>query len=792
LLLLGQTAAQVAESPPHIEKVQVGLPAGKGEQDVLNFRPGAWAPVYVKIKAGADGNGRDHFKIRVQTNDDDNTTFSYDTVLPALVANQDYIAVGYTRPAGGAFEVALLTAADQPVPGAAPETPATQQDRLEAADVLYLTLGGRPANLVKQEGDKKGPEHFAYIDDISHMPDRWFGYQAADVVILSTGSEAFVGSLKNDPSAPERRQALAEWVRRGGRLIVSVGANRQVAADVLDQMPLPGADKMPLIDCALEGPEWVCPQASNLSRWLAPDGHVKAPENMPFTRLRPGEGVVVLASESSTERDKTVERPVVVEASCGLGRVWLTAFDLDQGPFAAREWTDGQKAFWTKVASELAPRPAAAPAAAGLGTNAPPQLLDDMQRSLEDFQNVPVVNFGWVALFILVYIVIVGPIDYILLTRVFKRPELTWITFPVIVLSISVLVYVVAYSLKGDDLRINKIDLVEYDLGAPQQTYGTSWFTLFSPTIQNYTVGLEPAAPGWALAPAADATAHAVTVSSLDNPDQAEKAGTTALFRKPYRYAEDASGLERVPIPVWSTRSFEASWRAAVDPAKPPVGPDPDEPIRPAVNPQDLLIGRIKNNLPAALQSVTIFYRGQAYAVKDGIPAGGGVELQSVWKTKANESAGQSAVDWMHDGQALAAPNTNGPDARSNNPRTYIAQSRTPMVKELMFHALAGGATMNNSGLRPLDESWRLEEKKPATPDRARDAKTYRDEIVLTARASNVYDRAEAASQDPASATRLWIDRLPDGKSKPPPLAGYLEQETYIRVYIPVGRPKPE
>ena len=124
---------------------------------------------------------------------------------------------------------------------------------------------------------------------------------------------------------------------------------------------------------------------------------------------------------------------------------------------------------------------------------------------------MPVISFGWVALFILIYIVIVGPLDYFLLKRVFKRLELTWITFPVLVLIVSVAAYATAYYFKGDDLRINKIDLSRDTIcTAPRQAYGTTWFTLFSPRIQNYTVGLEPSAPGWARPPAAEAsTAHA-------------------------------------------------------------------------------------------------------------------------------------------------------------------------------------------------------------------------------------------------------------------------------------------
>src|SRR5262249_25055510 len=132
-----------------------------------------------------------------------------------------------------------------------------------------------------------------------------------------------------------------------------------------------------------------------------------------------------------------------------------------------------------------------------------------MQDRLEAFTEVPVISFGWVALFILVYIIVVGPLDYFFLKKVVKRLELTWITFPAVVLIVSALAYVSAYYLKGNDLRINKVDLVdivaetpEEDAAAPHvargaRAYGTTWFTVFSPRIQNYTVGVEPSAPTW-------------------------------------------------------------------------------------------------------------------------------------------------------------------------------------------------------------------------------------------------------------------------------------------------------
>ena len=43
------------------------------------------------------------------------------------------------------------------------------------------------------------------------------------------------------------------------------------------------------------------------------------------------------------------------------------------------------------------------------------------------------IPFGWVAFFIFLYILLIGPGDYFFLKKVLKRMELTWITFPTIV-----------------------------------------------------------------------------------------------------------------------------------------------------------------------------------------------------------------------------------------------------------------------------------------------------------------------------------------------------------------------
>src|SRR5436309_5667264 len=116
----------------------------------------------------------------------------------------------------------------------------------------------------------------------------------------------------------------------------------------------------------------------------------------------------------------------------------------------------------------------------GGGDNSAGEVARDLQVSLEDVEDVPMISFGWVALFILLYIIVVGPLDYLFLKKVVKRLELTWVTFPVVVLVVSAGAYFTAYYIKGNDLRINKLDVVDIDLH-DGQAYGHTWFTLFSP-----------------------------------------------------------------------------------------------------------------------------------------------------------------------------------------------------------------------------------------------------------------------------------------------------------------------
>jgi hypothetical protein len=109
---------------------------------------------------------------------------------------------------------------------------------------------------------------------------------------------------------------------------------------------------------------------------------------------------------------------------------------------------------------------------------------------------------------------------------------------------------------------------------------------------------------------------------------------------------------------------------------------------------------------------------------------------------------------------------------------TELASYRT--LKGLMFPGqMDNNQKRSNSGLRTLDQSWRL---RPQWDDPDK----YRPEVILVARVAPLAGSAAEVTGGGATPTHLWLDQLPAADRQRPDLYGYLSQETYLRVYIPV------
>ncbi len=347
------------------------------------------------------------------------------------------------------------------------------------------------------------------------LPDTYHGYDAADVVVL--------GDMPLDALTDRQWDALTGWVQDGGTLVVSGGPDlprlrRKELADILPMAPAGVRTVQGLGE-------------------LAGAYHMPGPGGpIPITTgaLRPG--AVVLAGSSAT--------PLVVAGRLGQGFVFFTTFDLLARDM--RSW-GGQPALWRQVLSYAAGdyRVRSVLAAAGdrdyrHGYYGGYETGRGLVDALAGKEATEAPGFAFIGFFLLLYIVLLVPVNYLLL-RKWDKKELAWITAPAIIGAFTVGAYGVGYSLKGATLFLRHATVVEGAANADRfASYSVA--TLFSPAQRRYNVAV--ADP--------EATAEEVTDylgGMQDNPDLAVSRG-------------DRTVIDGALVNMWDHRTFGFSARA--------------------------------------------------------------------------------------------------------------------------------------------------------------------------------------------------------------------------------------
>jgi hypothetical protein len=784
-----------AQARPEIKSIQVGFKTATPNlqlqaEDQTVFKVGLWTPVYVELFGGANGikpSATEVPYIDIETEDSEGVGTRIR--VPVQVDANDtrtflsYIKTGHRG--GSEFKVTLHVNGRDLQPRVI--------EPFSSLDVdanLYLTLGNKINHLQQavrtmdqpaagKENDPNDlrfdPNAFrqvAFENKVERLPEAWFGYNGIDLVILLTGNDKFLTELNRADNA-KRLRALAQWVRRGGRLVVPMSPATQATVSTL--LKSPAWD--PAIPVTPPGvAQRLTLKTVNVSVWGGVQEHPFQREDPKTKRIEvatldpgkvaPGDWTVL--ADSGPEGDKS---PLIAQVRYGLGQITYMAFSLEDNHFF--QWP-GKEKFLQTMIQKLAPRTAGQnrdfDRFANRRDNTDP--ATELLGMLDNF-DVKVIPFGYVALFIVLYILVVGPLDFIILKFVLKRLEWTWITFPVVVLGVSVLAYFAAYALKGRDLKINKVDIVDFDMRTDPKSvnaYGSSFFTILSPRIQNYTIGVEPNPEFWG--------EKADKVRSVDllgwmgrpsgGPHDMGRGGSAGFFRKPYTIRADAAALEGVPIPVWTTKAFSASWEQTLKTT--PFVVDLVYHTRPVQGKELKVSGKLENHLAVDLIDVWLLYDDNCYPIHGGlksVPKGGQarpIVIDMVGDHISNFQRPRDHVD------------------EATEPRVWSSEP-TPLVKRILFHErIDTQNTVRNHLLRPLDQgwrTWRVEEERAERRTR---------EAILFARVRHVAGAAEAVTSDAERplATKLWLGDTPaPGKSRPT-LNGHLNQDTYIRVILPV------
>jgi hypothetical protein len=283
--------------------------------------------------------------------------------------------------------------------------------------------------------------------------------------------------------------------------------------------------------------------------------------------------------------------------------------------------------------------------------------------------------------------------------------ELTWITFPTIVITVSLVSYYAAYLLKGNDLLVNKVDVVDIDQTAGL-TRGETWISLFSPQNRDYGIRALPLPldrdpPQGNLSsadpPRPPAGTEVITTWFSAPEDQFGAMGNSgrrfSFVGNGYAY-EPVGGVERlenVRIPIWSTKCLSSRW---FGPANPLLGSE----LSPVGT--DRLAGTVTNNLDVPIQDAILAFGKQVYILEDLAP---GATIKVELKSDRNLSG------YLKDKQPTYLSD------RYSNAELRI--SRADLLFAVMFHdsesTLATERVLTNDPLRDLDLTGQLALKRP-------------------------------------------------------------------------------
>ncbi|MBI5029330.1 MAG: hypothetical protein HZB51_02295 [Chloroflexi bacterium] len=298
----------------------------------------------------------------------------------------------------------------------------------------------------------------AFSISLSDIPDRPEGLRVLDALVIS-GSDTSALST-------EQQRALEAWVDQGGRLIIGGGAG---AARTMAGLP----DNL-VRDFRSTNATAEVQTLAALGKFGEEDVRVSGPF------------AVTWASSSSSVLLEQDNRALLLNKRVGKGNVNYSALDLAASPFDA--WA-GATRFWEKLLTPDSNYPSGAP----VDVSPRASRANNAAYALQNLPALELPSIGWLAGLLAVYVLMVGPVNYLVLRRLHKLAW-GWVTIPALTLVFSASAFAFAYNVRGSDVIINKISILNFGARAAEPVL--SYVGIFSPERTAYTLNF----PGHSLA----------------------------------------------------------------------------------------------------------------------------------------------------------------------------------------------------------------------------------------------------------------------------------------------------
>lgn len=482
----------VAFAPPRQGQPDLELTVSVGYNGY--FQKGQWTPVRVAI-----GNAGDNLdgELRVRTGSNGGlaeTTYSTPLDLPQGARKQIFLYVSLESYAQK-VQVEIVDTSGTVVERGSAELRPTGQ-----GDILYAVVTGSPFGAVDLTALWPGTGNAYQVNwQLEEIPPLADALAGLDVLMFH---DVDTGAL-----TAEQLAAITNWVLSGGHLLVVGGESWQRTTSGFESM----------LPVSLEGAVPVDSLVSLAEDFLYLPGET-LDEETTATNSTPLPTARVLAATGAV--------PLIVRSEHGDGVIDFLAVDPNSEPL--RSWGDKEYLWYTLVAS-VGQRPSWANG------------FDDWSMAREatlTTSSTVLPTFLQLCGFLTLYIVLVGPVNYLILKRLNRR-EWAWFSIPILILIFSVLAYTVGFNLRGNVATVNRLTVVRSWSGS-EQAQVTSLIGVQSPRRRSYDIAVE----------------RGYTLRTL--PDIGTGLSVPALITEGTRYV-----AESIPIDAGTVASFTASGQGA-------------------------------------------------------------------------------------------------------------------------------------------------------------------------------------------------------------------------------------
>jgi hypothetical protein len=336
---------------------------------------------------------------------------------------------------------------------------------------------------------------------------------------------------------PGQIDALQAWVAAGGRLIISLPTDQAAARKALPEWVPVRIAEQPITVREFGG----------LEAFSGKNLRIPQTSSLTIPKLEIDSGEVLAASRAN---------PFLVRVPSGIGSVAVLAMDLTTSPL--KDWK-GLTPFCARLTGN-SQNSDSIEKGVNKGINKGAQLsstgitdLSTQIHAIQDhFDEVKRVSPWFAMIGLLGLLLIIGPLDYLIVHRLLKRPHWTWITFPLFVVGASVVASALANSSNGRSFRANQLNIVNVDVSS-NSVHARHYLSLYSPQTVQTSLTMEP------VSLIKDPQQKPVGRISWEGVPEATFGGMLREkgLEQGALYEQPANGeLNQIPIMQWSSKSL--------------------------------------------------------------------------------------------------------------------------------------------------------------------------------------------------------------------------------------------